>query len=40
MLEEAAAEDNHVQVTIEEAPLNIDSYPVGFPKLLSQKENL
>ena len=40
MSEEAAAEDNHVRVTIEEAPLNIDSYPVRSQKPFSQKENL
>ena len=40
MSEEAAAEDNHVRVTIEEAPLNIDSYPVRSQKSFSQKENL
>ena len=41
MSEEAAAEEgNHVQVTIVEAPLNIDSYPVRSYGSFSQKENL
>ena len=41
MSEEAAAEEvNHVRFTIEETPLNIDSYPVRFYGSFSQKENL
>ena len=41
MSEEAAAEGgNHVRVSTEEAPLNIDSYPVRSYGSLSQKENL
>ena len=41
MPEEAAAEEvNHVRVTIEEAPLNIDSYLVRSYGSFSQKENL
>ena len=41
MSEEAAAEEvNHVRVTIEEAPLNIDGCPVRSYGSFSQKENL
>ena len=41
MSEEAAAEEgNHVRVTVEEAPQNIDSYPVRSYGSFRQKENL
>ena len=41
MSEETAAEEgNHVRVSVEEAPLNIDSYPVRSYGSFSQNENL
>ena len=41
MSEETATEEgNHVRVSVEEAPLNIDSYPVRSYGSFSQNENL